>query len=96
MEKTYDETHCISYFFSVVRAKRLHYVHPLWSQENESPIKEGLAQENFAGVMKYETNFDEAVKKAKKSRKNVTLEAYKTVVGYNDKDEFIYFLKAKE
>lgn len=121
--------------------------------------KEGITQENFADEMKYETNFDEAVKKAKKSGKGVmlvlvanycpwcrkfeqrvlsrgdadealrknyvplilnkeegkfpkrfltyftpvvqfidykTLQSHETIVGYNNKEDFFYFIKVKE
>ena len=125
-------------------------------EENKKITKVVINEENFASEMKYETNFDEAVKKSKKLRKNIMLvlvsnycpwcrkfeqrvllkedvnaiiqknyiplilnrekdpfpkefdtgftpivhfidhktqKSYKSVVGYNNKDEFTYILK---
>ena len=127
-----------------------------YAEENKKITKVEINEENFASEMKYETNFDEAVKRAKKEQKNIMLvlvsnycpwcrkfeqrvllkkevnaiiqknyiplilnrekdpfpkefdtgftpivhfidhktqKSYKSVVGYNNKDEFTYILK---
>ena len=127
-----------------------------YTEENKKITKVVINEENFASEMKYETNFDEAVKKSKKEQKNIMLvlvsnycpwcrkfeqrvllkeevnaiiqknyipliinrekdpfpkefdtgftpivhfidhktqKSYKNVIGYNNKDEFIYILK---
>lgn len=127
-----------------------------YSEENKKIKKVLINEENFASEMKYETNFDEAVKKSKKLQKNIMLvlvsnycpwcrkfeqrvllkeevnaiiqknyiplilnrekdpfpeefdtgftpivhfidhktqKSYKSVIGYNNKDEFTYILK---
>lgn len=42
-------------------------------EENKKITKVVINEENFASEMKYETNFDEAVKKSKKLQKNIML-----------------------
>ena len=42
-------------------------------EENKKIAKVVINEENFAAEMKYETNFDEAVKKSKKEQKNIML-----------------------
>ncbi len=42
-------------------------------EENKKITKVVINEENFASEMKYETNFDEAVKKSRKSQKNIML-----------------------
>lgn len=127
-----------------------------YEEENINLPKVEINEENFAYEMKYETSYEEAVRKAKKSKKNImllivtnycpwckkfeqrvllqkevnkriqkdyiplilnkekdkipkkfynyfspvvhfidykTLESYQTVVGYNNKDDFLYLLK---
>ena len=127
-----------------------------YAEENKKITKVEINEENFASEMKYETNFNEAVKRAKKEQKNIMLvlvsnycpwcrkfeqrvllkkevnaiiqknyiplilnrekdpfpkefdtgftpivhfidhktqKSYKSVVGYNNKDEFTYILK---
>ena len=44
-----------------------------YTEENKKITKVVINEENFASEMKYETNFDEAVKRAKKEQKNVML-----------------------
>jgi len=127
-----------------------------YTEENKKITKVEINEENFASEMKYETNFNEAVKRSKKEEKNIMLvlvsnycpwcrkfeqrvllkeevnsiiqnnyiplilnrekdpfpkefdtgftpiihfidhktqKSYKSVVGYNNKDEFTYILK---
>lgn len=42
-------------------------------EENKKIAKVVINEENFAAEMKYETNFDEAVKRSKKEQKNIML-----------------------
>jgi len=42
-------------------------------EENKKITKVVINEENFASEMKYETNFDEAVKRSKKEQKNIML-----------------------
>ena len=44
-----------------------------YTEENKKIEKVVINEENFASEMKYETNFDEAMKRAKKEQKNVML-----------------------
>ena len=44
-----------------------------YTEENKKITKVVINEENFASEMKYETNFDEAVKKSKKEQKNIML-----------------------
>ena len=44
-----------------------------YTEENKKIRKVVINEENFASEMKYETNFDEAVKKSKKLQKNIML-----------------------
>lgn len=44
-----------------------------YMEENKKLAKVMINEENFASEMKYETNFDNAVKRAKKEQKNVML-----------------------
>lgn len=44
-----------------------------YAEENKKITKVEINEENFASEMKYETNFDEAVKRAKKEQKNIML-----------------------
>lgn len=44
-----------------------------YTEENKKIEKVVINEENFASEMKYETNFDEAIKRAKKEQKNVML-----------------------
>ena len=44
-----------------------------YQEENKKLAKVVINEENFASEMKYETNFDEAMKRAKKEQKNVML-----------------------
>ncbi|QSZ42968.1 thioredoxin fold domain-containing protein [Sulfurimonas aquatica] len=127
-----------------------------YKEENKPSIKTTISEHDFASQMRYETNYDEAVRKAKKYHKNImfvlvsnycpwcrkfeqkvlmnpkvdktiqskyiplilnkekdkfpqkfnssftpimnfldykTLKSYKNIIGYNNKDEFTYFIK---
>lgn len=44
-----------------------------YTEENKKITKVVINEENFASEMKYETNYDEAVKKSKKMNKNIML-----------------------
>lgn len=44
-----------------------------YTEENKKIAKIEINEENFAAEMKYETNFDEAVKRSKKEEKNIML-----------------------
>jgi thioredoxin-related protein len=44
-----------------------------YQEENKKIKKVVINEENFASEMKYETNFDEAVKRSKKEQKNIML-----------------------
>jgi len=44
-----------------------------YTEENKKITKVVINEENFASEMKYETNFDEAVKRSKKEQKNIML-----------------------
>jgi len=44
-----------------------------YTEENKKITKVVINEENFASEMKYETNFDDAVKKSKKLHKNIML-----------------------
>ncbi|HEY9129500.1 MAG TPA: thioredoxin fold domain-containing protein [Sulfurovum sp.] len=44
-----------------------------YTEENKKIAKVEINEENFASEMKYETNFDEAVKRSKKENKNIML-----------------------
>ena len=142
--------------FDDALAMLLHKFSKQYEEENEALAKIGINEDNFAEEMGYETSYEEAIKKAKKAKKNImlvvvtnycpwcrkfeqrvllqnsvndlvqknyipliinkekdilpknykipfspvvyfidykTLKNYETVVGYNNKEEFLYLIK---